>query len=87
MLELGCGPGYFSRALARTVPQGLLVLRVLKEGGTVTVAETRRDSDFIPLARLKDMFSSHHLDHEAHGGISLQYVARFRKRPLSRAER
>jgi len=112
VLEIGCGPGYFSRAIAAAVPRGSLVLfdlqltmleiarqrlpefanihftqgdasslpfpdasfdaallvlvlgevpdqdrciaevaRVLLRGGSVTFAESRRDSDFIPIGK------------------------------------
>ena len=58
----------FLRALAR----------VLKPGATVTVAETRRDSDFIALARLRSMFEGAGYRMIDRHGIGWEYVARFR---------
>jgi ubiquinone/menaquinone biosynthesis C-methylase UbiE len=127
VLEIGCGPGYFSRAIATAVPQGSLVLfdlqlamleiarwrlpefanihftqgdasslpfpdasfdavllvlgevpdqerciaevaRVVLRGGSVTFAESRRDSDFIPFVELQTRAEKHGLElAERHG--------------------
>ncbi len=114
VLEVGCGPGFFSPSIARAVPHGKLAVldlqiemlrlvgeradaarvrptrrscrsprvrstrcsssamlgevpdregciaeirRVLRTGGHATFAETRRDSDFIPLEALRDQLA------------------------------
>jgi|ERR1039458_7205318 ubiquinone/menaquinone biosynthesis C-methylase UbiE len=140
VLEIGCGPGFFSQRIAASLPLGRLTLldlqpamlelaeqrlagrrhvsfvtgdasalpfarafdvvfiaamlgevpdretcvaglrRVLQPGGVAIVAETRRDSDFIPLAKLRDLFDRHGFSFEGRHGISWQYVARFRPR-------
>ena len=140
VLEIGCGPGYFSRAIATAVPQGSLVLfdlqlamleiarqrlpefanihftqgdasalpfpdapfdaallvlvlgevpdqdrcisevaRVVRRGGSVTFAESRRDSDFIPLAKLQARAEGHRLELAEKRGPGWEYTARFRK--------
>jgi ubiquinone/menaquinone biosynthesis C-methylase UbiE len=140
VLEIGCGPGYFSRAIATAVPKGSLVLfdlqiamlqiarkrlpgfanihfmqgdaqslpfpdatfdaallvlvlgempdqqrciaelaRVLAQGGDVTFAESRRDSDFIPIDKLQALAKKHGLDLLERRGIAWEYTARFRK--------
>jgi SAM-dependent methyltransferase len=140
VLEIGCGPGYFSRAIAAAVPEGSLVLfdlqlamlklarrrlpdfasihftqgdasylpfpdasfdaallvlvlgevpdpdrciaevaRVLQHGGSVTFAESRRDSDFIPIGKLQIRAEKHGLELSERRGIRWEYTARFRK--------
>lgn len=140
VLEVGCGPGFFSPFLARAAPIGQLVLvdlqigmlrmargrlpagsnagcvgadasalplatatfdavicatmlgevpdaagcldeirRVLRSGGRLTVAETRRDSDFIAFHPLRALVESHGFALEERRGIAWQYVARFRR--------
>lgn len=139
VLELGCGPGFFSPFIAQAVPRGIIVLadlqfemlglarerlsarsnarylqsdaallplrsaccdavllattlgevsnrdvcvdeirRVLRPGGIVTVAETRRDSDFISFPKLYELFDRHAFAFLDRRGRSWQYVARFR---------
>jgi ubiquinone/menaquinone biosynthesis C-methylase UbiE len=141
VLEIGCGPGYFSRAVAAAVPDGSLVLfdlqeamlelarkrllafgnvqftqgdasslpfpdasfdavllvlvlgevpdrdrciaevvRVLRPGGRVTFAESRRDSDFIPIAELKALAAKQGLVLSERRGFGWEYTARFVKR-------
>jgi ubiquinone/menaquinone biosynthesis C-methylase UbiE len=140
VLEIGCGPGYFSRAIAVAVPQGSLVLldlqfamleiarqrlpefanihftqgdasslpfpdtsfdaallvlvlgevpdkdrciaevaRVLVCGGSVTFAESRRDSDFIPIGKLQARAVKHGLELAERHGPGWEYTARFLK--------
>jgi len=140
VLEVGCGPGFFSPFLARAAPIGQLVLvdlqigmlrtargrlpagsnagcvradasalplatatfdavicatmlgevpdtagcldeirRVLRPGGRLTVAETRRDSDFIAFHPLRALVEGHGFALEERRGIAWQYVARFRR--------
>ena len=140
VLEIGCGPGYFSRAIADAVPEGSLVLfdlqvemlelarqrlldlaniefiqgdassmpfpdasfdaallvlvlgevpdqegciaevaRVLRRGGGVTFAESRRDSDFIPLEKLQARAEKHGLALAERRGPGWEYTARFRR--------
>jgi ubiquinone/menaquinone biosynthesis C-methylase UbiE len=140
VLEIGCGPGYFSRAIAAAVPEGSLVLfdlqlamlelarqrlpslanvyftqgdasslhfsnasfnaallvlvlgevpdrdrciaevaRVLAPGGSVTFAESRRDSDFIPSRELQVLGEKHGLELSEKRGLGWEYTARFRK--------
>ncbi len=140
VLEIGCGPGYFSSAIARAVPDGSLVLfdlqsamlalarqrlsdfvnvrftqgdaqslpfpdasfdaillvlvlgevpdrnrcvaevsRVLRHGGSVTFAESRRDSDFIPFAELRTCAESNVLEIMEKRGPAWEYTARFRR--------
>lgn len=54
------------------------VHRVLRLGGLAAVAETRRDSDFIPLGRLRQLFEDHGFLLGDRHGPPFQYVARFR---------
>lgn len=138
VLELGCGPGWFSPTMAASVPKGSVTLcdmqqemldlalkrtsdfrnvtavpadatrlpfgdgsfdavlvatmlgevpdpsaclrevrRVLAPGGSVTVSETRRDSDFIPLSDLLEIARGAGLHMVERHGPRLQYVARF----------
>jgi ubiquinone/menaquinone biosynthesis C-methylase UbiE len=138
VLELGCGPGFFSPYLAQAVPAGQLVLadlqaemlllarervsserhpwfvqadgsvlpiaagsldavfiatvlgeipdpaacvadvhRVLRQNGSLAIAETRRDSDFIPLPKLRDLVEPHGFVFAGRRGMQWQYVARF----------
>jgi ubiquinone/menaquinone biosynthesis C-methylase UbiE len=140
VLEIGCGPGFFSRAIAAAVPEGSLVLfdlqlamlelarqrlptlaniyftqgdasslpfpdasfdaallvlvlgevpdqdrciaevaRVLLHGGSVTFAESRRDSDFIPIGKLQALAGKHGLELSERRGLGWEYTARFRK--------
>jgi ubiquinone/menaquinone biosynthesis C-methylase UbiE len=140
VLEIGCGPGYFSRAIADAVPAGALVLfdlqvemlelarqrlldlanieftqgdassmpfpdmsfdavllvlvlgevpdqdgciaevaRVLRRGGSVTFAESRRDSDFIPFGELRSRAEKHGLELAERRGPGWEYTARFRR--------
>jgi ubiquinone/menaquinone biosynthesis C-methylase UbiE len=139
VLELGCGPGFFSPHLAKAVATGQLVLvdlqaemlqiartrvdpqrtscvqadgsalsfasgsfdavfiatvlgeipdraaclddvrRILRRNGTLAVAETRRDSDFIAPAALQRLVEAHGFVLVARRGIPWQYVARFRR--------
>ena len=140
VLEIGCGPGYFSPAIAAAVPQGSLVLfdlqlamlelarkrlpafanvhlaqgdasslpfpdasfdaalvvlvlgevpdpnrcsaevaRVLVDGGTVTFAESRRDSDFISIGKLRAHAEKNGLQLSERRGPGWEYTARFRK--------
>lgn len=140
VLEIGCGPGYFSAAIAAAVPEGslflfdlqlamlelarkrlpaienvhftqgdasslpfpggffnaaLLVLvlgevpdkarcmaevaRVLQRGGSVTFAESRRDSDFIPIGKLQADAEKYGLELAERRGLAWEYTARFRK--------
>jgi ubiquinone/menaquinone biosynthesis C-methylase UbiE len=140
VLEIGCGPGYFSRAIAAAVPEGSLVLfdlqlamlelarqrltgfanihftqgdasslpfpdesfdaallvlvlgevpdqnrcvaevaRVLTQGGGVTFAESRRDSDFISIVKLQALTEKHGLELSEKRGLGWEYTARFRK--------
>jgi ubiquinone/menaquinone biosynthesis C-methylase UbiE len=140
VLEIGCGPGYFSPAIAAAVPEGSLVLfdlqlamlelarkrlpafanvhlaqgdasslpfpdasfdaallvlvlgevpdkdrciaevaRVLTHGGSVTFAESRRDSDFIPIGKLQARAEKHGLELSERRGLGWEYTARFRK--------
>jgi ubiquinone/menaquinone biosynthesis C-methylase UbiE len=140
VLEIGCGPGYFSRSIAAAVPDGSLVLfdlqvemlelarkrlsgieniqfaqgdasslpfpdasfdavllvlvlgevpdrdrcigevaRVLVQNGNVTFAESRRDSDFIPIDKLKALAERHGLQLSERRGFGWEYTARFLK--------
>ncbi len=136
VLELGCGPGYFTVDLASAVPDGLAVacdlqpamlalasqraadatavngdamelpfrdgafdaalvvamlgevpdpqrcvqeLRsVLRGGATLSVAETRRDSDFLRIDDLRDRFEPAGFAFVAKRGIRWEYQATFR---------
>lgn len=141
VLEVGCGPGFFSPYIARSVPRGHVVLidlqaemletarqrlnavanvsysagdagalpvrsgsvdavflatmlgevpdrdrcveevsRALKPEGVVTIAETRRDSDFLSLQSLRQLFDRHGFRFVDSRGIAWQYSARFRPR-------
>jgi ubiquinone/menaquinone biosynthesis C-methylase UbiE len=140
VIEIGCGPGYFSRAIAAAVPDGSLVLfdlqfamlemarkrlpglanilftqgdasslpfpdasfnaallvlvlgevpdqngciaevaRVLPRGGSVTFAESRRDSDFISIGKLQALAGKHGFELAERRGLGWEYTARFRK--------
>jgi ubiquinone/menaquinone biosynthesis C-methylase UbiE len=140
VLEIGCGPGYFSGAIAAAVPEGSLVLfdlqlamlelarqrlpdftnihfaqgdasslpfpdasfdaallvlvlgevpdqdrciaevaRVLLHGGSVTFAESRRDSDFVPIRKLQPRAEKHGLELVERRGPGWEYTARFLK--------
>lgn len=138
VLELGCGPGFFSPYIAQSVPNGRLVLadlqaemlvlarqrvtegarpvfvqadgsvlpiadqsldavfiatvlgeipdkkacladvrRILRADGTLAIAETRRDSDFIALDDLRALVEPCGFEFSARKGMRWQYVARF----------
>ena len=138
VVEIGCGPGFFSPDLAASVPRGRLVLldlqadmfqlarerlagftnvgyvagdaqalplgdarfdaaflatmlgevpdraacldevhRILRPGGVMGIAETRRDSDFIGLAALRALVESRGFTFRSRWGIPWQYVACF----------
>lgn len=138
VLEIGCGPGWFSPTLAAAVPLGMLLcadgqqgmlqiaasrmaehanvafhaadahalpfpdgsfeavllahvlgetsepaaclaeaVRVLSRGGALTVVETRRDSDFIPIGRLVDLAATAGLRLHSRRGPRWEYSARF----------
>lgn len=78
--------GSFDAALVATmlgeVPDraacGRELARSLRAGGTVTIAETRRDSDFIPFAELRALVEPCGLGLVDRHGIGWQYAARFR---------
>jgi len=53
------------------------VRRVLRPGGIVTIAETRRDSDFISFTSLRDLLDRHRFSFVDRRGPTWQYVARF----------
>jgi ubiquinone/menaquinone biosynthesis C-methylase UbiE len=141
VIEIGCGPGFFSPELAASVPRGRLVLfdlqpemlplarerlagytnvayvagdaqslpfggaqfdtaflatmlgevpdptacleevhRILRPGGVMGIAETRRDSDFIGLAALRALVESRGFTFRSRDGIPWQYVACFTRR-------
>jgi ubiquinone/menaquinone biosynthesis C-methylase UbiE len=56
--------------------------RVLRPGGTVTIAETRRDSDFVPLTLLRELLSRHQFSFIGRRGRAWQYAASFRSDQL-----
>jgi len=80
----------FDTALVATVlgelpqPDRLVgeLARVLRAGGIVGVAETRRDSDFIRVTDLVEMFTRGGFEFVRRSGSRLQYVATFR-RPMT----
>ena len=136
VLEIGCGPGFFSPTLVRAVDGGQAVLldlqmemlemareragtaacvqasgarlpfaaecfdavfiatvlgeipdqagciadarRILRPGGTLAIAETRRDSDFVPLPQLRTLVEPQGFEFAGRRGIRWQFVARFR---------
>ena len=51
--------------------------RVLNPLGTLVVAETRRDSDFIALRALRELVEAHHFGFVDRHGIRWQYTATF----------
>ena len=53
------------------------IRRVLRRAGILTVAETRRDSDFIRLSTLRSLIEPHGLAFIRRRGIRWQYVATF----------
>lgn len=138
VIEIGCGPGFFSPDLAAAVPHGRLVLldlqpemlqvarerlaeqenvayvagdaqslpfaaahfdaafiatmlgevpdtatcleevqRILRPGGLLAIAETRRDSDFIGLAELRALVEPRGFTFRSRWGSAWQYVACF----------
>ncbi len=137
MLEIGCGPGYFTPALAAVVPNGHVVMfdlqadmldlavarvgaaatalqgdatklplrsasvdavvvvlmlgevpdhdhclaeirRVLRRGGIVLFAESRRDGDFIRFDDLCALLVGHGFEFVDRRGPGWEYTARFR---------
>ena len=54
------------------------VRRVLRPGGVFAVAETRRDSDFIPLATLTSLVENEGFTRVRARGWRWQYIASFR---------
>jgi ubiquinone/menaquinone biosynthesis C-methylase UbiE len=54
------------------------VRRVLRPGGTVSIAETRRDSDFIRFVSLLALLERHQFVLVERRGMAWQYVATFR---------
>jgi ubiquinone/menaquinone biosynthesis C-methylase UbiE len=61
------------------------IRRVLRPGGFVTIAETRRDSDFIRFDSLRPLVERHQFSFVDRRGIPWQYVARFRSGTATRA--
>jgi ubiquinone/menaquinone biosynthesis C-methylase UbiE len=55
--------------------------RVLSDGGTLAIAETRRDSDFIRLPELRAVVEPRGFAFDARRGVRWQYVARFVAQP------
>jgi ubiquinone/menaquinone biosynthesis C-methylase UbiE len=55
------------------------VRRVLCPGGLVAIAETRRDSDFIPWPSLRELLGRHQFSVVDRRGVGWQYVGRFQK--------
>ena len=137
MLEVGCGPGYFTPALIEAVPSGHVVMfdlqaemlamaaarvgatatalqgdatklplrsqsfdavvvvlmlgevpdrngclseirRVLRPGGIVLLAESRRDGDFIRFDDLRTLVAGHGFEFVDRRGPGWEYTARFR---------
>jgi ubiquinone/menaquinone biosynthesis C-methylase UbiE len=136
VLELGCGPGYFTVEVARAVPDGVAVAfdlqtamlalasvrapdaapvngdamvlpfrdgafdvalvvamlgevpdqqrcaselrRVLRPGGWLSIAETRRDSDFLRVDELRARFEPLGFAYAGRRGIAWEYQAMFR---------
>jgi ubiquinone/menaquinone biosynthesis C-methylase UbiE len=56
------------------------VARVVLRGGSVTFAESRRDSDFIPFGQLQARAERHGLELAERRGLGWEYTARFRRR-------
>ena len=56
------------------------VRRVMRPRGVLTIAETRRDSDFIPFGTLRQLLDRHSFASVDRRGIGWQYTARFRQR-------
>lgn len=54
------------------------VRRILRPTGVLAIAETRRDSDFIPVAELTALVHAHGFEPAGRRGTRWQYVARFR---------
>jgi len=54
------------------------VRRSLRPGGLLTIVETRRDSDFIPLASVCELLARHGFSFVDRRGPPWQYAARFR---------
>lgn len=79
VLEIGCGPGWFSPSIAARVPDPITCLhevrRVLRLDGFVTVSETRRDSDFVPFVKLHGLALEAGLRLSETHGPRWEYVA------------
>ena len=56
------------------------VWRILRPRGTLAIAETRRDSDFLGLATLRDLVEPRGFTFLTRRGPRWQYVARFQRR-------
>jgi len=56
------------------------VSRVIGPRGALTVCETRRDSDFIALPRLRELLAPHSFEFVERRGNPFQYTARFATR-------
>lgn len=54
--------------------------RVVRTGAMVLFAETRRDSDFVPIEQLKDLVAPHGFDLVRRRGPRWEYTAAFRRR-------
>ena len=63
------------------------IRRVSRLGATVTVAETRRDSDFIEFRRLSSLFATAGFGLVGRHGFAWEYVARFERPPWPAAPR
>jgi ubiquinone/menaquinone biosynthesis C-methylase UbiE len=82
---LGLAAAQFDAVLLATVlgevpdPDGCVdeVRRVLRPGGLLTIAETRRDSDFLALPTLRALVERHGFSFLDRRGVAWQYVARF----------
>lgn len=85
-MALPFSEGTFDAALLATVlgeiPDGdrclAEVRRVVRSNGILSVAETRRDSDFTPIARLRSLVERHSFEFVHRRGSRWQYVVRFR---------
>jgi len=86
---LGIATAQFDAVLLATMlgevpdPDGCIeeIRRVLRPGGVVAIAETRRDSDFIALRTLRAVVERHGFSFLDRRGVAWQYVARFRSSP------
>jgi len=53
--------------------------RILRSGGTLAIAETRRDSDFIAIAELRELVEPNGFRFGGRRGMRWQYVAKFER--------